>query len=138
MFPDSKAARHMTMSRTKASYCVTDGLGDLMAKDLCKEVRASSAGYTLLFDETTTNQERKQMDILIRFYSEAVKLVVTKYVTSFFFGHAVGEDLCKYFTDLILSDKFDLPWKQLVNTSSDGPNINKKVHRLLNEKPKHD
>ena len=51
----------MTMSRTKASYSITDGLGDLMIKDICKEVQATDGGFTWMFDETTTNQGKKSL-----------------------------------------------------------------------------
>ena len=101
MFPDLDVAKKMTMSRTKASYSITNGLSDLIMEGVCKEVQSTEGGFTLMFDETTTAQGKKQMDLLICFFSEARQVVVTKYVTSFFFGHATGEDLCKRFGDLL-------------------------------------
>ena len=74
----------MTMSRTKVSYSITDRLSDVIREDLCKELQAAKDGFTLLFNETT-NQDKKQTDLLI-FFSEKATVVVTKYLTSFFFG----------------------------------------------------
>lgn len=136
MFSDSDIAKRMTMSRTKASYSVTDGLSALVRDDLCKEVQVADAGFTLLFDETTTNQDKKQMDLLIRFFSEDSTTVTTKYITSFFFGHATGDDLCKLFASFIADKDFDIPWERLISLSSDGPAINKKLYGLLRNKLK--
>ena len=88
----------------------------------------------MLFDETTTLQNRKQMDCLIRFWSKPNGQVLTKYLTSFFFAHAPGEKLVDFFCELVRN--IDLPCEKMFNTSSDGPSINKKVHRLLNDELK--
>lgn len=104
MFSNSNIAKEMTMTQTKASYSVTDGLGDLMIKDICREVQATDGGFTWIFDETTTNQGKKQMELLLHFLSESQTVVVTKYVTSFFFGHAT----CEEFKNLISDKKFDI------------------------------
>lgn len=107
MFSNSNIAKEMTMTQTKASYSVTDGLGDLMIKDICREVQATDGGFTWIFDETTTNQGKKQMELLLNFLSESQTVVVTKYVTitiCFFFGHAT----CEEFKNLISDKKFDI------------------------------
>ena len=82
MFPDSEVAKKFTMGRAKASYVVSDGLGPLIGKLVC--LSTSKGAFTLLFDETTTTQNRKQMDVLIRYCCEDQKLVVTRYVMLFF------------------------------------------------------
>lgn len=130
MFSNSNIAKEMTMTQTKASYSVTDGLGDLMINDICREVQATDGGFTWIFDETTTNQGKKQMELLLNFLSESQTVVVTKYVTitiCFFFGHAT----CEEFRNLISGKKFDIPWNRLVSLSSDVPAIDKKLHKLL-------
>ena len=68
MFSDSEIAKKFTMSRTKASYCITDALSPLLLKKLIEDLSKSDSAFTLLFDETTTLQNRKQMDILLRFF----------------------------------------------------------------------
>ena len=63
-FTYSDVAKKITTSQTKASYSVTDGLGDLTRKDLSKEVHATNGGFARMFDKTTTNQSKKQIDLL--------------------------------------------------------------------------
>ena len=84
-----------------------------------------------MFDETT-NQGKKQIKLLLRFFSES-QAVVTKYVASFFFGHATGEDLRKHFKSFVSDKNFDILWNRLVSLFSDGPTINKKLYKLLND-----
>ena len=98
-----------------------------MIKDICKEVQAIDGGFIWMFDETTTNQGNRQMDLLMSFFSKGQIVFVTKYVASFIFGHATGEDLCKHFKNFISNKKFDILWNRLVSLSSDGPAINKKL-----------
>ena len=105
IFPESEIAKKMTLCRTKASDSITDGLSDLIREGICKEVQDANASFTLLFDKTTTNFDRKHMDLLIRFFSEKAAVVVRKHLTCFFFGHATGEDLCKYFDNFIADFK---------------------------------
>ncbi|XP_065640869.1 uncharacterized protein LOC124819158 [Hydra vulgaris] len=132
MFPDSKISQCFTMSRQKASYILQDGLGPLLEKRLCNSITLSQGAFTLMFDETTTSQQRKQMDLLCRFWSEDENQVVTKYLTSLFFGRATAEDVKTMLADLRHNERFYLPWDRLFNISADGPNINKAIWRLLN------
>ena len=104
-----------------------------MINDICREVQATDGGFTWIFDETTTNQGKKQTELLLNFLSESQTVVVTKYVTitiCFFFGHATCTCTCE-FRNLISGKKFDIPWNRLVSLSSDVPAIDKKLHKLL-------
>ena len=136
MFSDSEIAKDFTMGRSKASYVLQDGLGPLLATWLCKKLRDSEGGYTLMFDETTTEQEKKQMDILLRFWDETLKRVSTKYLTSLFFARGTALDITDMMTNLMENSDYDLPWKKLFDISADGPNINKAIWRELNKKLK--
>ena len=117
------------MRRSKASYCISDAMGPLlMLSKLQDKLSQSDACFTLLFDETTTVQNKKQKDCLVRFWSE--NCVVTRYLSSFFFGWAPAEKIVEYLASMI-KDYSKVNWKLLCNISSDGPAINLKVHRLL-------
>ena len=59
MFSDSKICQGFTMSCQKASYIFQDGLGPLLEKRLCASITSSCAAFTLMFNETTTTQQRK-------------------------------------------------------------------------------
>ena len=53
--------------------------------------------------------------------------VQTRYLTSVMMGHATAQDLL----DEVL--KQELPLYKVVQLGMDGPNVNKKLYRLLNE-----
>lgn len=136
MFPDSQVAKAFTMGRSKASYILQDGLGPLLSKWLCQTVAKSEGLFTFIFDEATTNQKKKQMDLLLRFWNEELNQIVTRYLGSLYFGRATAADLASMLEDIMNSDEYDIPWERLFFLSSDGPNINKAVWRKLNEKIK--
>ena len=67
-FEDSDIAQHITMNRKKAAYIITDGLGPYFQRLFCNDIRSGSVPYfTLYFDETTTRQVKKQLDIHVGF-----------------------------------------------------------------------
>ena len=78
-----------------------------------------------MFDETATNQNRKQLNVLIRYWSNERKQIVSKYFTSVFFGRPSGTDILLSILQAI--KETGLPPDKLFNISSDGPNINKIV-----------
>ena len=49
------------------------------------------------------------------------------------FGHATVEDLRKHFKNSVSDKTFDILWNQLISLFSDGPAINKKLYKLLND-----
>ena len=111
MFTEGPTAANFTMCRTKASYLISDGIGPLLATEIGESILKSKGGFTLLFDETTTLQTRKQMDILIRYWSEKDNLVVTKYVTSFFFKRAPADTVVHLFVEELMdNENFKIPW----------------------------
>ena len=133
MFPDSKIAQDFAMSCWKASCCVAEGLGPLVLKGLCQKITSENATFTVLFDETTTVHVRRQMDILIRFWSSKLKQVETHYLTSMFMGRAPSEELFNHFKKLMRMPSFTIPWSKFKNASSDSPAVNKELHKLLHE-----
>ena len=58
------------MSNGKVSYIFQDELGLLLLKWTCQSVHRSSSCFTIMFDETITEQKIKQMDILVRYWDE--------------------------------------------------------------------
>ena len=71
MFPDSTIAQHMTLSGTKVAYMIGHGPGPYFQQQTIDDiVTSSNTYYTIHFDETTNIQVKKQMDVLVRYYSE--------------------------------------------------------------------
>ena len=133
MFPDSSICQSFSMAKSKVSCIFRDGLGLLLLKWICQSVHRSSSCFTIMFDEATTEQKRKQMDTLVRYWGEGKHLVVTKYLGSLTFCCATAVDITKMFTDRQDNKIYDLPWARLFNISADRPNINKAIWRSLNE-----
>ena len=133
MFPDSNIANLITMSRRKISYVLQDGLGPLLLSWLCDNILKSTGCYTLMFNETTTEQNQKQRDLLIRYFNETEEKVVTKFLGCVMFCRATADDICDLFIKLHDDKIYDLPWGRLFNISADRRNINKAIWRKFQE-----
>lgn len=128
MFPEV-VPDAFSIGRTKLGYLLTDALGPFFHEEMLEEV--ASLPYSIIYDETTNNAGNKVLQVRINYWSEKNKKIISRHLQSFFMGHATAENLK---TNLLksLSDA-NLPLKNLISVESDGPFVNKKVFRLLNE-----
>ena len=69
MFPDSKIAAGFNLSRSSASYMIGEGLAPCFKTVIIDDVKKSNVPFTMHFDETTTAQVQKQMDLTLRYWS---------------------------------------------------------------------
>lgn len=133
MFPENEIAKNMTLGDRKISYVLTHGLGpyfqEEMLIDLCAAVSLGSF-FTVAFDEATTNQIQKQLDIFVRFWSPKFDEIICGYLTSLFFGHATAENIANGI--LAVLEKNKLPLSKVLMLSMDGPNLNLAVAKKLN------
>ncbi|KAJ8033350.1 hypothetical protein HOLleu_23560 [Holothuria leucospilota] len=127
MFPDSPIASGMALSSSKVKYLISDGLGPYFLKKMVSDV--GQAYYTIHFDETTTNQVKKQMDVLLRYFSSSKGMVQVRFVRAIIFGHAYADRVSGELLDTIRNLK--LPIHHLLSISCDGPNVNKSIKRQL-------
>jgi hypothetical protein len=105
-------------------YIVSYGLApyfrSLLSKNLANEP------YVLIFDESPNKQQqKKQMDILIRFWHHGT--VKSRYYNTSFMGHATAVDLL----DTVTSAVEDLNLGLMCQLSMDGPNVNFCFHGKL-------
>ena len=126
MFPGNVVAENFSMSRTKISYLISDGLGPFFRKELCAKV-SLSPGYVIQYDETANSQVRKQCDIIVRYWSEEKGQVVAQFLKAAMFGHATGESVAKCILETLQEPDYEIPLNKLLNLGSDGPNVNKTV-----------
>ena len=77
---------------------------------------------------------KKQRDFLIQYWSEELDEVCTRYITSKMFGHTSVEHLMQLTLDVL--EECSLLVEKFANISTDGPNINKSLHRKLYSKLK--
>ena len=118
----SETYEKFTIGHTKMSCVVCHGLGPAVSKEISKDANASVGCITLLLDETTTAQVKKQCDFLIQYWSEELDEVCTRCITSKIFGHMSAEHLMQLTLDVL--EECSLPTEKFAHISTDGPNIN--------------
>lgn len=126
MFPDSQVAQAFTCGEQKCSYVACHGL-----KPFCplQQEIGNSDYYVVLFDESLNEHcQQKQMDVHLRYW-DASQSVTTRYFTSVCMGHARVEDL----QEKLLNALEPLPLQKIVQISMDGPNVNLKAFKGLQE-----
>lgn len=69
MFP-CPYTNDFSLGCSEVSYMISDGLGPYFQELLYETMRKEGNPFTLQFDETVTMQNQKQLDSLIRFWSE--------------------------------------------------------------------
>ena len=136
MFPDSKIAANFKLSCTSASYMIADGMSKYFTQLIVKDLVKSKLPFCIHFDETTSTQVKKQMDLTLRYWSPIHEEVWITYYTSLFFGHAEGEKVAVKLYEQLVSD--GIPVAKLVTLVRDGPNVNKTTFRKMDELIRHD
>lgn len=132
MFPDSDIAKSMTFGETKAMYLTCFGIAPYFSQLL--EKKAKDQPYVLLFDESLNRElQKKQMDILIRIWDD--NRVSSRYYKSDFLGHACAVDITTSFETNVATN---LNYKNLLQVSMDGPNVNWAVFKQLSDKLEED
>ena len=92
-FDDSEIAKHVKLGDAKARYVTKFGLAPYFRKRIYDDVISSATYFTLYFDETTTRQVKKQLDIYISYWSNKEAQIITSYCDSFFLGHAESDKI---------------------------------------------
>ena len=133
MFP-GEVSEKFSAAHTKMSYIVCHGLSEVLLAELVDDVNNSIGTITLLLDETTTAQVKKQCDFLVRFWSELEDQVVTRYLTSTFFAHTLADELQKMVLNIL--ELCEISIDKFANLSTDGPNSNKGLHQRLDQQLK--
>ncbi|KAJ8043576.1 hypothetical protein HOLleu_10739 [Holothuria leucospilota] len=128
MFPDSEIAKSMTFGETKSMYMACFGLAPYFSKLL--EKKAKEQPFVLLFNESLNRElQKKQLDIHLLVWDD--NKVSTRYYTSDFLGHACTVDIIDSFNKNVAKT---LTYKNLLQVSMDGPNVNWSVFKKLSEK----
>ena len=116
------------------SYIVRHDLSEVLLTELVDDVNNPIGTITLLLDEATTAQVKKQCDFLVRFWSELEDQVVTRYLTSTFCARTSADELQKMVLNILESCEISID--KFANLSTDGPNISKGLHRRLDQQLK--
>ncbi|CAM4808041.1 unnamed protein product [Rotaria magnacalcarata] len=133
MFPDSKIAQQFNMQSKKISYVMSHGIGPYFHRELVKKIK-SREKFVLCIDEQTNNQSKKQLDLLVKFWSNDDGLVVTRYYKSILLGHAQASVLQSAICDAFKTDGINL--KRLLMLGRDNPSVNITLENLIDQKLK--
>ena len=110
MCPDSELAKGVKMSCTKVSYVIGHGLGPYFLQKTVDDILNTPRTYfTLHFDETTTLQIKRQLDILVGTIHNEVRVGFLKAAV---FGHAYAESVANELCETL--QKSSLPLKYLL------------------------
>lgn len=132
MFPDSQIAAQYAMSSAKARYLIQFGIAPYVLETLKQDIKNTPT--TFQFDETTTSQVKKQYEGHIRYYSKIHKRIVPHYCGSLFVGHCDAQQLRSHFYEF--GKKLGWNVDYLLHLMMDGPYVNLKFHRELEEELK--
>ena len=117
------------------SSITAHALGPYFTQATVSELKKGSSYFTLHFDEMLNAQVKKQMDLLLRYWSEQHQEARVKDFTSVMFGHAKAEGVVKEIMDAL--QKWAVPLQLLMSLGMDGSNVNKaacsKVNQLKEE-----
>ena len=132
MFPGD-VGKHFSMSKSKVSYLLSDGLGPHYRREMCASICGTKIVFTLQYDEAANTQNRKQCDLLLRYWSETAGEIRVRYLKALIFGHAKGKDVSMAILDTLQEEGYQLSLAQLISLGSDGPNVNKTIWNLINQ-----
>lgn len=109
MFPGA-VPNDFSLGGCKARYMITDALAPHFREEQLKEVRNSH--FTLCYDETTNAGGKKELQILLRYWSPQKSRVVIMHLETFFIGSAKAEDILQKLNEALRNGS--LPRKNLV------------------------
>ena len=130
MFPCTISI-NLSLSKTKALYVTSDGLGPFLQKSLKDELCMVSSAYTVMLDETTTSQCKRQMNVLLRFWPQGQDESVVRFLKALFFGHTFAIDISSSIMEILNDVGLDFPVNRFFSLLSDGSNINKGVWKNM-------
>ena len=125
MFPDSQIVKQFSCGRTKCSYLVKYGLAPYFHQKVLDVVTQPECLFAVSFDESFNKViQQEQMDLLLRYWDDDKREVITRYFGSEFLGHNRADDLKDKFTQGLES----LNQKNMIQISMDGPSVNLKFY----------
>ena len=78
MFPNSKIAQSYRQGEMKVKYVIQFGIAPFVKEQMIRDFKLQP--FTFKFDETTTDQGKKQYDGYVQFWSNEEKEIVNKFL----------------------------------------------------------
>ena len=127
MFPNHPAAKHYHCSSTKSSYLLCCSIAEVLFEEIKNDM--IDVPQTAKFDEFTTSQVKKQLDIYVCYWSKIHDQDVNGYGGSCFIGDCTADDLLKHVQDLLKSLNLKEPF--LLHVGMERLNVNLKFGKEL-------
>lgn len=118
-----------SLSKKKVGYLQIDCLGPYFHKLVSEDAQKNS--FVICYDETTNSEGIKELQILIRFWSEILNEIVFCHLQTFFLGHTTAVILKDCIFNALKNSNLSLC--KMLMLSCDEPNVNKSVIRQVNE-----
>ena len=113
------------------SYMVSCGLIPYFTEINIREIVQGPSYFTLHFDETVSAQTKRQMDLLVCYWSVTNSEVKVKYLKSAMYGHAkvvnVGKEM------LTALEELGIPLRLMLSLGMDGSNVDTSILNKLNK-----
>ena len=126
MFPDSEIAKSYSQGETKVKYVIQFGIVPFIKQLILGDIKGKP--FSFLFEETTTQQVKKQFDAYIQYLSSENQ-ISNIYAGSCFVGHCSSDQLFDHFHHFI--KELELNPKLLLHLGMDGRNVNLKFQQDL-------
>ena len=107
------------------------GLGPHLTQSIIADLVKSNLPFSVYFDKTKTSQVKKQLDIMLRYWSPKHEEMWTVFYTSLFFEYAQGELVAARMYSKMVEG--GIPVQRLATLVRDGPNVNKAIFQKLNK-----
>ena len=130
-FPDPVIARNVTIGPSKMFYMVSYRLGSYFRQMIIKDIVEGNSYFTLHFNETISAQTKKQMDLMVCYWSEREHVVKVKYTISIMFGHAKSDTVVDKMLQTL--EELALPLRLMLSLGMDGPSVDKSILNKLNK-----
>lgn len=120
---------HFSMSRKKLSY-TKKSIGDWFWETVVLE-DIKDCSYSLMFDDTTNVQHKKELQLVLKYWSTRLQGVNFVHLKTAFLTSGKAIPAVQEIKAAITSN--NLPMANLIQLGSDGPNVTKSIKTKIND-----
>jgi hypothetical protein len=119
-----------SLDKNKVSCYVNMALGPYFKQMLIDDF--ADGFFTLLFDETRNNKQENELQITVKYWSKTSNKVLNVHARTYYLDKGNAETIFMHLESAM--GELNLSYFNMVMLSSDGPNVNKAVMRMVKEK----
>ena len=126
---ESQTLANLKLHRTKCTYLLTNVIAPSLHEELVKDVEESNNRFSLILDESTDVACDKSLGVVIRYYSELLKTVVTTLYCLLHIQTGDAQSQVDAICKQLSTDS--LPIDHLIGIGVDGANVNTGSHHSV-------